>query len=171
MPAALPCTALMKTRTAVLISFVIVAIWVVAAGPIRKRISLPSSKILIGPVPGNPQPMGAFPVNIQISPDQKYAAILEAGYGTMETELHQSVAVLDFASGEITRFADPRLGYKAKQSFFLGLAWSSDGKHIYAPVGSITDPTGTKRDPEDKNDKFEHLGNGVIVYSFEGGKM
>ena len=162
----------MKTRTAVLLSCVIVVVWAVAAGPLRKRISLPSSKIIIGPVPGNAQPMGSFPVNIQISPDKKYAAILEAGYGTIDTELHQSVAVLDFSTGQITRFADPRLGYKAKQSFFLGLAWSSDGKHIYAPVGSITDPTGTKpQDPKNKDDKFEHLGNGVIVYSFDGGKI
>lgn len=149
----------------------VLGISLLATEPARKRISLPSSKILIGPVPGNPQPTGAFPVNIQISPDQKYAAILEAGYGTAETELHQSVAVLDFATGEITRFADPRLGYRARQSFFLGLAWSSDGKHIYAPVGSITDPEGTKRNPKNKSDKFEHTGNGVIVYSFEAGKI
>jgi DNA-binding beta-propeller fold protein YncE len=162
----------MKTRTAVLISCLIVVVWAVAAGPIRKRISLPSSKVLIGPVIGNPQAMGAFPVNIQISPDKKYAAILEAGYGTIETELHQSVAVLDFASGQITRFADPRLGYRARQSFFLGLAWTSDGKHIYAPVGSITDPTGSKAaDPKSRDNKFEHLGNGVIVYSFDAGKI
>jgi DNA-binding beta-propeller fold protein YncE len=169
---ALPCTVLMKTRTVVILScLVVLGAALLATNPIRKRISLPSSKTLITPVPGNPQPMGAFPVNIAVSPDQKYAAILEAGYGTVETELKQSVAVLDFTSGEITRFADPRLGPKAKQSFFLGLAWSSDGKHIYAPVGSITDPTGTKRDEKDKNDKIEHLGNGVIVYAFDAGKI
>src|SRR3954463_11992083 len=126
----------MKTRTVVILSCLAVfALALLATGPVRKRISLSTSKILITTVPGNAQPMGAFPVNIQVSPDQKYAAILEAGYGTLETQLHQSVAVLDFASGEITRFADPRLGPKAHQSFFLGLAWGSDGKHIYAPVG------------------------------------
>ncbi len=161
----------MKRRWVILLaSLSIVGLSLLATEPVRKRISLPSSKLLIGPVPGNAQPMGAFPVNIQISPDQKYAAILEAGYGTVETQLNQSVAVLDFASGQITRYADPRLGYKAKQSFFLGLAWSSDGKHIYAPVGSITDPTGAKGSPN-ASDQFAHLGNGVIVYSFDGGKI
>ncbi len=161
----------MKRRWVILLaSLFIVGLSLLATEPVRKRISLPSSKLLIGPVPGNAQPMGAFPVNIQISPDQKYAAILEAGYGTVETQLNQSVAVLDFASGQITRYADPRLGYKAKQSFFLGLAWSSDGKHIYAPVGSITDPTGAKGSPN-ASDQFAHLGNGVIVYSFDGGKI
>jgi hypothetical protein len=162
----------MKTRTAVLIACLIVTVWLVAVPPIRKRISLATSKILMTPVPGNPQPMGAFPVNIAVSPDQKYAAVLEAGYGTLETQLHQSVAVLNFASGEITRFADPRLGPKAHQSFFLGLAWSSDSKHIYAPVGSITDPTGSKgKDPKKKDDVYEHVGNGVIVYAFDAGKI
>jgi DNA-binding beta-propeller fold protein YncE len=163
----------MKRRTVIiLVCLFALALTLLATDPVRKRIWLPSSKILITGVPGSPQPMGAFPVNIQISPDQKYAAILEAGYGTLESQLHQSVAVLDFASGEITRFADPRLGPKAHQSFFLGLAWSSDGKHIYAPVGSITDPTGSKgKDPTEKDDIFEHMGNGVIVYAFEAGKI
>jgi DNA-binding beta-propeller fold protein YncE len=162
----------MKTRSVVIVScLVVLGVALLATNPVRKRISLPSSKTLITPVPGNPQPMGAFPVNIALSPDQKFAAILEAGYGTVETELKQSVAVLDFASGEITRFADPRLGPKARQSFFLGIAWGSDGKHIYAPVGSITDPTGAKRDQKDKNDRIEHLGNGVSVYAFEPGKI
>jgi DNA-binding beta-propeller fold protein YncE len=154
----------MKTRTVVILSgFIVLGVALLATNPIRKRISLSTSKVLITPVPGNPQPMGAFPINIALSPDRKYAAILEAGYGTAETELHQSVAVLDFASGEITRFADPRLGLRAKQSFFLGLAWSSDGKHIYAPIDSITDPAGTKN----KND----TGNGIAVYAFDGGKI
>jgi DNA-binding beta-propeller fold protein YncE len=153
----------MRKQTVVILSVVVlVVVAVLATGPARKRIMLPSSKMLITPVPGDPKPMGSFPVNIALSPDQKYAAILEAGYGTVETELHQSIAVFEFASGEITRFADPRLGKDARQSFFLGIAWSSDGRHIYAPMSSISDPEG-KREGS--------TGNGIAVYAFEAGKI
>src|SRR6201993_1199793 len=125
-------------------SLVLIAATLLAVPDVRHRIMLPSSKMLIQPVPGDPQPMNSFPVNIQISPDQKYAAILEVGYGDVETNVHQSIAILDFATNEITRFADPRLGRDAHQSFFIGLAWSSDGHHLYAPIGSTSDPEGKK---------------------------
>lgn len=153
----------MRTRTVVVLSVIVLAvIAVLATDPVRRRIMLPTGKVLITPVPGDPKPMGAFPVNIALSPDQKYAAVLEAGYGTVETELHQSIAVLDFATGEIARFADPRLGKNARQSFFLGIAWSSDGKRIYAPLCSISDPEG-KREGS--------TGNGIAVYAFDAGKI
>src|SRR6185369_1404089 len=44
----------------------------------------------------------------------------------------------------------------------LGLTFSTDGRHLYASVGSISDPTGAKPG---------NLGNGVAVYSFTGGKV
>ncbi len=56
----------------------------------------------------------------------------------------------------------PRLGESAHQSYFLGLAFSSDGSHLYASIGSITDPTGAKPD---------NTGNGIAVYKFENGKV
>src|SRR6185369_3646888 len=172
-PVALPYPVLMKPRIIVILSCLFAATLVLlATDPVRKRILLPSSKTIITPIPGNPQPMGAFPVNIAVSPDQKYAAILEAGYGTIETELQQSIAVLDFATNRITRYADPRLPVHSHQTFFLGLAWSSDSKHIYAPMASITDPAGTKpRKENDKDDPVDHTGNGIAVYSFAEGRI
>lgn len=165
-----PIRFLMKPRTLVIFSCLFAAtLALLATDPVRKRILLPSSKAIVEPVPGNPQPMGSFPVNIALSPDQKYAAILEAGYGTIETELHQSIAVLDFATNQIARYAEPRLPVHAAQSFFLGIAWSSDSKHIYAPMASITDPTGTK--PAKDKHAVEHTGNGIAVYSFADGKI
>ena len=145
-----------------LFALALIAVSVLAIPAVRNRIMLPTSKVLIEPVPGDPQPMNTFPVNIQVSPDQKYAAILEAGYGDLETDVHQSIAVLDFATNQITRFADPRLGKKAHQSYFIGLAWSSDGRHLYAPIGSTTDPEG--KQPGD-------TGNGIAVYAFDQGKI
>ena len=50
----------------------------------------------------------------------------------------------------------------AKQTLYSGLAFSRDGSHIYASMGSLTNPLG------DGNDK---TGSGVIVYSFAAGKI
>ena len=48
----------------------------------KKTINLPSSKKLMAPAPGDPRAIGSLPTNIVVSPDGKYAAILENGYGT-----------------------------------------------------------------------------------------
>src|SRR5207245_11004835 len=50
----------------------------------------------------------------------------------------------------------------ARQSYFLGLAFSSDGDHLYASVGSITDPIG---------EKSGDTGNGIAIYQFREGKI
>ena len=71
-------------------------------------------------------------------------------------------AVLDLKTNQIVEYPDARLGEDAHQSYFLGLAFSSDGKHLYASVGSLTDPTGAK--PGD-------TGNGIAVYRFAEGKV
>ncbi len=97
-----------------------------------------------------------------VSPDGQYAALLNDGYGTQETNERQSIAVLDLRTNQIADFPDGRFGTEAHQSYFLGLAFSSDGRHLYASVGSLSDPTGAK--PGD-------LGNGIAVYSFSAGKV
>ena len=51
---------------------------------------------------------------------------------------------------------------ESHQSYFIGLAFSSDGKHLYASMGSLTDPTGAKPG---------NTGNGIAVYSFTAGKV
>ena len=97
-----------------------------------------------------------------LSPDGHYAALLNDGYGTQETLAHQSISVLDLKSNQITEYPDTRLSDESHQSYFIGLAFSSDGKHLYASVGSLTDPMGTK--PGD-------MGNGIAVYSFAADKV
>jgi DNA-binding beta-propeller fold protein YncE len=125
------------------------------------RIHLPSSKSL-GKVPGEPARTNGYPATIALSPDGHYAALLHAGYGAQTSHTHQSISVLDFQSGHITDFEDSRLAEDARQSYFLGLAFSADGEHLYASMGSITDPLGTK--PGD-------VGNAIAVYKFEEGKV
>src|SRR6266700_1875286 len=118
--------------------------------------------MLIYPYPGRVGSTNSFPATMVLSPDGHYAALLNDGYGTQETLAHQSIAVLDLKSNQIADYPDARLGDNAHQSYFLGLAFSSDGKHLYASVGSLTDPTGAKTG---------NTGNGIAVYRFAEGKV
>jgi DNA-binding beta-propeller fold protein YncE len=125
-------------------------------------IPLPSSKVLTTPSPGRLASTNSFPATIAMSPNGRYAALLNNGYGTQETMAMQSIAVLDLKTNQLADFPDKRFGEEVYQSYFMGLVFSSDGKHLYASVGSITDPTGAKA---------ANTGNGIAVYSFVEGKV
>ena len=127
-----------------------------------RQVPLPTSKTLTVPSPGVLASLNGFAAAMALSPDGRYAAILNDGYGTQQNQAHQSIAILDLNTNQITDFPEDRLPEQAYQSYFLGLGFSSDGKYIYASVGSITDPTGEK--PGD-------TGNGIAVYRFDQGKV
>src|ERR1700739_991300 len=99
-------------------------------------INLPTSKMLTVPAPGKIGSTNSFPGTMVLSPDGRYAALLNYGYGTQETLAHQSIAVLYLKTNHISDYPDARLGDDSHQSYFIGLAFSSDGKHLYASVGS-----------------------------------
>jgi len=128
----------------------------------RRDISLPTSKVLSVPWQERVRTTNSFPVTIVTSPDGNYVALLNFGYGTQNARAHQSIAVLNLKTNQLTDFPDLRLGEEAHQSYFLGLAFSSDGRSLYASVGSVTDPSGLR--PGD-------TGNGIAVYSFREGKV
>ena len=132
-----------------------------AAAP-QKTLPLSTSKQIYLPAPGLPRPVNSFPVAFAISPNGRYAVTMNNGYGTAESGFRQSLAVLDLETNQIADFPDPRLGPKGHQSYFIGLQFSPDGRHLFASVGSIDDPTGEK--PAD-------TGNGIAVYSFDSGKL
>ena len=131
-------------------------------GAPNKSISLPTSKTLMTPSPGRIGNTNGFPATIAISPDRRYAALLNDGYGIQETLATQSISVLDLKNNQLSDYPDKRFGEDVHQSYFLGLVFGSDGKHLYASVGSVTDPTGQK--PGD-------TGNGIAVYRFADGKV
>ena len=137
---------------------------VLAQSPSAERtpVMLPTSKMLTVPSPGRIGSTNSFPATMVLSPDGRYAALLNDGYGTQETLAQQSIAVLDLKTNQITDYPDARFADNAHQSYFLGLAFSSDGKHLYASVGSLTDPTGAKTGD---------TGNGIAVYRFSEGKV
>ena len=128
----------------------------------RQPIPLPTSKMLSVPSPGRIADTNSFPATIAMSPDSRYAALLNDGYGTQETLAHQSIAILNLTNNHILDYPDARLSDEAHQSYFLGLTFSSDGTHLYASVGSITDPSG---------EKSGDTGNGIAVYKFAAGKV
>jgi DNA-binding beta-propeller fold protein YncE len=130
--------------------------------PCSRQVPLPTSKVLIGVSPGVLGSLNGFTPTIALSPDRRYAALLDDGYGSERNHGHQSIALLDLASNQLSDFPDPRLGQEARQSYFLGLAFSADGLHLYASLGSITDPTGKKTGD---------TGNGIAVYSVGEGKI
>ncbi len=127
-----------------------------------RHVPLPTSKELIGRSPGLLTSLNGFTPTIAVSPDKRYAALLHDGYGTQRAGAHQSISILDLITNRLTDFPDQRLGEDARQSYFIGLAFGSDGNHLYASMGSITDPTG---------EKSGDMGNGIAVYSFKNGKV
>ena len=150
-------------RIILLSAFLALPVTLPAQEPSRaSSVPLPTSKTLTIPAPGRIGSTNSFPATIAISPDGRYAALLNNGYGTQETLATQSIAVLDLKTNQLSDYPDKRFGEEVHQSYFLGLVFGSDGKHLYASVGSITDPTGEK--PGD-------TGNGIAVYSFAEGKV
>ncbi len=127
-----------------------------------RQISLPTGKSLTIPSPGVLGSLNGFAAAMTVSPDRRYAAILNDGYGTQRNQAHQSIAMLDLSTNNLTDFPEDRLPESAHQSYFMGLAFSSDGNHLYASIGSITDPVG---------EKAGDTGNGIAVYSFHNGKV
>jgi DNA-binding beta-propeller fold protein YncE len=127
-----------------------------------QAIDLPTSKQILQPVPGNPQRLNSLPMSMAVSPDKRYVVTLNAGYGTFESGYMQSLAVLDTQTGVVADFPDDRTLVEAKQTLYSGLAFSNDGKHVYASMASSTDPEGNG------GGKY---GNGVVVYGFNAGRI
>jgi DNA-binding beta-propeller fold protein YncE len=152
------------SRIVLLTAFLAAASVAQDAKPGASSISLPTSKTLTAPSPGRIGPTNSFPATITVSPDGHYAALLNDGYGTQESMATQSIAILDLKTNQISDYPDERFSEEERvhQSYFLGLVFSFDGKHLYASVGSITDPIG---------EKAGNTGNGIAVYSFTDGKV
>ncbi len=142
----------------------VAGVWAVSAANFGfgQAIDLPTSKQIVRPVPGGPQRLNSLPMSMAISTDGRYVVTVNAGYGTYESQYYQSLAVLDTTTGVVTDFPDDRTPARAKQTLYSGLAFSGDGKHLYASMGSATNPVG---------DGKANTGSGVTVYGFEAGKI
>jgi DNA-binding beta-propeller fold protein YncE len=123
--------------------------------------AMPNGKVF-REMPGTPRKINNFPTAVAISPDGHFAVLLHSGYGAYRSGQKQSLTVLNLQTNELRDFPDDRLGRGATQTYFLGLAFSVDGKHLYASMASLTDPLGKKKGS---------TGNGIAVYSFRNGEV
>jgi len=138
--------------------FLVFGTWSLAA----QTVDLPTSKQLIGEIPGHPQRLNSLPMSMAVSPDGRYVVTVNAGYGTFESNYEQSLAVLDTQTGALEDFPDDRTQVNAMQTLYSGLAFSHDGTHLYASMGSETAPEGEGK---------QATGSGIVVYSFKAGKI
>ncbi len=125
-------------------------------------LDLPSSKLLQLPVPGQPRSSNSFPAAMALDPTGRYVAILNDGFGTLESHFSQSISILDLVTNQLKDFPDDRFVVGAKQTYFEGITFNTRGDLIYVSVGSYTDPTGGGAG---------HLGNGIAVYQFHEGSV
>jgi DNA-binding beta-propeller fold protein YncE len=119
------------------------------------KINLPTSRVLTIPVPGFIARTNSYLATIALSPDGRYAALLNQGYGTEQSGVRQSIGILDLSNNQLRDFPDDRLRGDEKStllSYFIGLAFSTDGKQLYASMGSLTE-------------------NGIAVYRFADGEI
>ncbi len=116
----------------------------------------------MGEVPGHPQRINSLPISMAVSPGGRYVVTVNAGYGTFESRYDQSFSVLDTTTGSIADFPDARTGLHAHQTLYSGLAFSRDGRYLYASMASLTDA---------KGDGKTDLGSGIAVYSFTEGMI
>ena len=125
----------------VLLTVVCLALIAARATLAQGSVHLPTGRVLTVPVPGFVGRTNSFPATIALSPDGRYAALLNQGYGIEQSGVRQSISILDLGENQLRDFPDDRLRGDDKttlQSFFIGLAFSSDGTRLYASMGSIT---------------------------------
>src|SRR5262249_52823461 len=122
---------------------------------------LPNGKLL-GSLPGIPRQINNLPTAAATSPDGHFVVFLHSGYGAYTSGEKESLTVLNLETDQIKDFPDDRLGSNAKQTYFLGLGFSLDGKHLYASMASLTDPLGKETGD---------TGNSIAVYAFRDGQV
>ena len=166
----------MPSRTALLAAAVVFSlVSAIAQAQSPAAIDLPSSKQLEQTkLPGAPAKINSLPMSMVLSPDGRYAATLNGGYGTAESNYDESVLVVDLQTGKQLDFPDARTAPRSShQTLYQGLAWSLDGKHLYASLASLTAPEGSRTVPEGgaANEAGASTGNAIAVYSFADGRL
>ncbi|HLJ79393.1 MAG TPA: YncE family protein, partial [Acidobacteriaceae bacterium] len=141
------------------VALAVALIGLVLPAAFGQSIPLPSSKQIVEPVPGSPQMLNSLPMACAWSPDHRYLALVNAGFGTAESNYEQSVAILDTQSGKLTDYPLELTDVLSPQTLYSGIAFSGDGSRLYVSFDSISEPTGGKED---------QTGNAIGVYRFDG---
>ncbi|HEX8814286.1 MAG TPA: phosphoesterase [Terriglobales bacterium] len=120
-----------------------------------REVNLATSKRLNLPVPGFVASTNGYPATIALSPDGRYAALLNEGYGNVESGVRQSIGILNLRTNQFRDFPDDRLRGDEKttlQSYFVGLGFSRDGQRLYASLSALSE-------------------SGIAVYKFSNGEV
>ena len=105
---------------------------------VPRSIPLPTSKTLTVPSPGRIGNTNSFPATIVLSPDGRYAALLNDGYGTQETLAHQSIAVLDLKNNSSRRLSRRAAERRVVPELFSGAGFQF-GRQAPVRFGGIGD--------------------------------
>ena len=114
-----------------------VASLILAFGPrsvAAQTVDLPTSKQLIGEIPGHPQRLNSLPMSMAVSPGGRYVVTVNAGYGTFESKYQQSLAVLDTGTGALVDFPDGRTLVNAKQTLYSLASPSAATASTFTPA-------------------------------------
>ena len=123
-------------------------------------VPLPSGKILYEPPAGTfLSDLNAFPINSAISPNGRYVAFLNNGFGHPSSGFRKSIAIYDRANGQLSDTPEPGTGLDFDgptniSTTYYGIAFSSNGSRLYVSIAS------TKKDPR-LGDRTQ---NGIRIY-------
>src|ERR1700728_4901150 len=92
--------------------------WIAAGLCAAQTVHLPTRKEIGGPVPGPPRPLNSLPMTAAWSPDHRYLALVNAGYGTVESDYEQSIAILDTTTGTLADYPIPLTEVTAPQTLY-----------------------------------------------------
>ncbi|MCI0620766.1 MAG: beta-propeller fold lactonase family protein [Acidobacteria bacterium] len=127
---------------------IVVALFLLLAAPSSlpqnhwQPVYLPSGKVLVEPPAGILiSDLNAFPINSATSPNGRYVAFLNNGYGHSASGFRKSIAVYDRVTGLVSDFTEPGTGlnFDGPEDIctpFYGLAFSSNGKRLYLSLAS-----------------------------------
>jgi DNA-binding beta-propeller fold protein YncE len=125
-----------------------------------QAVPLPSGKVLVEPPAGTfLSDLNAFPINSTISPNGRYVAFLNNGFGHPSSGFRKSIAVYDRTNGQLSDTPEPGTGLAFNgptniSTTYYGIAFSSNGSRLYVSIAS------TKKDPS-LGDRTQ---NGIRIY-------
>jgi DNA-binding beta-propeller fold protein YncE len=103
---------------------------------------LPSGQVLRDPPAGEfLGDLNAFPINSAVSPDGRYVAFLNNGYGTAASGFRRSIAVLDRDTMQLADYVEPGTGLNFDgpaniSTPYYGLAFGSARDRLYLSLAS-----------------------------------
>jgi len=123
-------------------------------------VPLPSGKVLLEPPAGKfLSDLNAFPINSAISPDGRYVAFLNNGFGHSSSGFRKSIAIYDRVTGQVSDTQEPGTGLYFDgpadiSTTYYGIAFSTSGSRLYVSIAS------TKKDRR-LGDRTQ---NGIRIY-------